>query len=193
MHRNIRYTTAPCPVGHVLLAADGRGICQLRLGASPSALVRDFRRALPGARPATSDDPLRGWCDAVVHHMDARGGRGAPPRLPLELGGTVFQRRVWRQLAGIPAGEVRTYTDVAVAIGSPNAARAVARACATNPVAVLVPCHRVVPKRGGGGRPERREEGRGHGGYRWGSEIKRALLEREAAGAAPRQAAATSR
>jgi len=188
MHRSIRYLTAQSSVAHVLLAAGDRGICQLRLGSSASALVRDFLRALPGARLAGSDDPLRGWCDDVVRHIDAWGGRGAPPRLPLELVGTMFQRRVWKQLARIPTGEVRSYTDVAVAIGSPNAARAVARACATNPVAVLVPCHRVVPKDGGGS-----ANSCGVGGYRWGSEIKRALLEREAAGAGPRRAAATSR
>jgi AraC family transcriptional regulator of adaptative response/methylated-DNA-[protein]-cysteine methyltransferase len=180
MRTPIRYLTAPCSVGHVLLAAGERGVCQLRLGRSQRSLVRDFLAALPSARPAPAADPLHRWCAAVVGHLDAWGGEGEPPKLPLELGGTLFQRRVWKQLMRIPAGEVRTYGELAASIGSPAAARAVARACATNPVAVLVPCHRIVPKAGG------------TGGYRWGSEIKRALIEREATVAAPRSRAATS-
>jgi len=107
-------------------------------------------------------------------------GRPAP-ELPLDLRGTAFQLKVWQALRDIPPGETRSYGQVAAAVGDPGAARAVARACASNRVAVVVPCHRVVPATGGAG------------GYRWGAERKRALLETEAAGRRAAVAASTSR
>lgn len=171
MPQTIRYLTAPCALGHVLVAAGERGIAHLRLGATASALETPFLAAFPEARPAAPEDPIHGWTDALMARLEAWDGRGAPPELPLDIGrGTAFQTRVWAYLRTIPAGETRTYGEVARAVGHPRAARAVASACARNPVAWLVPCHRVVPERGG------------PGGYRWGRERKQALLAHEAPG-----------
>lgn len=167
MSQSIRYTTARCALGYVLLAAGERGICQLRLGDDPAGLTRGLCAALPGASPALPGDPLHAWSAEVVRRLDDWGGHGAPPELPLELRGTPFQLRVWEQLQRVPAGEVRTYAELARDLGVPRGARAVASACARNPVALLVPCHRVVPSGGG------------CGGYRWGSWRKRRLLARE--------------
>ncbi|MBW2230667.1 MAG: methylated-DNA--[protein]-cysteine S-methyltransferase [Deltaproteobacteria bacterium] len=167
MSRSIRFTTAACELGHVLVAAGERGIGHLRLGDDPAELVRGLRAALPAASPAEPGDPLESWCAEIVRCIDDWGGRGAPPELPLALRGTPFQIRVWDQLQRIPAGEVRTYGELAREVGQPGGARAVASACARNPVAILVPCHRVVPNGGG------------CGGYRWGRWRKQRLLERE--------------
>lgn len=181
MPRTVRYVTAPCSLGHVLIAAGERGICHLRLGDDRSKLVRCFRDALPDARPPdTHDDPIVAWCVAIVREIDAWGGNGAPPDLPLELRGTPFQRRVWQALRDIPSGEVRTYGAVARDVGRPNGARAVAGACARNPVALLVPCHRVVPSSGDAG------------GYRWGRWRKNVLLEQESTGRARRAGTGSS-
>ena len=164
----IRYWTSPCALGQLLLAAGERGVTHLRFGDSADALARAYRTTFPEAALAAEDDPLRAWCACVVERLARWGGRGAPPELPLDLrAGTPFQRRVWEHLRTIPAGETRHYGDVARAIGEPRAVRAVASACARNPVAWLVPCHRVLPKFGG------------LGGYRWGAGRKRTLLARE--------------
>lgn len=169
MPATIRFKTAPCALGHVLVAAGERGICQLRLGDDPAALVRGLRAALPGAMPAAPGDPVEAWCRDVARRIDAWGGNGAPPDLPLELRGTPFQLRVWEALRRIPTGETRTYGEIAREIGRPAAVRAVASACARNPVALLVPCHRVLPASGGAG------------GYRWGRARKETLLAQEGA------------
>jgi AraC family transcriptional regulator of adaptative response/methylated-DNA-[protein]-cysteine methyltransferase len=170
MNRTLRYVITPCRLGQMLVAAGQRGVCHLRFGDESAALEEVFRRVFPGALRATGfDDPLQTWSAALVDHLEAWGGRGAPPEIPLDLrAGTAFQRRVWAHLRTIPSGEVSTYQQVARAVGTPRGARAVANACARNPVALLVPCHRVVPTGGG------------PGGYRWGRERKRSLLDCEA-------------
>jgi len=136
----------------------------VRLGDDPAALEAGIRTEFPDARHASDPDQVRGWARDIVRQLG-----GDPPRVdvPLDLHATVFQRRVWDALRVIPRGETRTYTEIAEIVGAPGAARAVARACATNPVALVVPCHRVI--RGDGGLA----------GYRWGVARKSALLERE--------------
>jgi AraC family transcriptional regulator of adaptative response/methylated-DNA-[protein]-cysteine methyltransferase len=160
----IRCATAPCSLGVVLVAATGRGVCAIEFGDDPEALESRLRVRFARASFAAPDEAFRAWLAAVVAHVDAP--RGALD-LPLDLRGTVFQQRVWQALRGLRAGETATYAEIAARIGAPRAARAVAQACASNPVAIAVPCHRIV--RGDGGA----------GGYRWGVERKRALLERE--------------
>lgn len=160
----IRYATAACPLGRVLVAATGRGVCAVQFGDSDRQLQRELREEFPAAeiRPAGAD--LRAWVREVVN---AAAGRQPHPGVPLDLQCTAFQRQVWEALLRIPYGSTRSYQQIAADIGHPKAARAVARACATNPVAVLIPCHRVV--RGTGAM----------GGYRWGVERKQKLLARE--------------
>lgn len=163
----IRYTTFPSPLGRVLLAATDRGVCAASLGAEEAELVAELAREFPGARLERAETELAPWARAVAAHLE---GTEPHPDVPLDLEGTAFQRRVWQALREIPYGETRSYADVAEAIGRPTAARAVARACATNRVALLVPCHRVVPQSGG------------EGGYRWDPARKRQLLALERGG-----------
>lgn len=160
----IRFAATGSPLGEVLVGATSKGVCWVGLGDSSGELERELRLDLPSAELLRDDDGLREWVDAVVKEV-----AGAPPggAVPLDLQGTIFQLRVWRKLMEIPLGETRSYGAVAAEIGRPTAARAVASACAKNRVAVLVPCHRVVPVAGG------------IGGYRWGQERKSALLARE--------------
>lgn len=162
---SIRYAVASSFLGRVLVAATDRGICAVSLGASDRALERALCAEFPNAEIAR-DAGLAARARAVVRGID---GRGAAPAFALDLRGTDFQRRVWNALRRIPRGETRTYREVAEAAGRPSAVRAVARACAANKIALLVPCHRVV--RGDGGL----------GGYRWGAGRKAKLLEREGA------------
>ena len=162
----VRFATAPSPAGRVLVAATERGVCSVMLGDDERELEAELRRELPEADLDRGGPEMRSWVDEVVR----RAAGDAPGReLPLDAPGTDFQRRVWAALTEIPRGETRTYGEVAARLGRPTAARAVARACATNPVAVVVPCHRVVPAAGG------------VGGYRWGTERKRRLLAGEKA------------
>ena len=139
-------------------------MCAVKLGEGDAALAAELTAEFPGAtvRPGTLPG---GWATAIATAIGARPA--VTPDVPLDVRGTAFQWRVWKALQAIPAGETRSYAQVAVAIGRPTAARAVARACATNPVALVVPCHRVVPATGG------------PGGYRWGADRKAALLARE--------------
>jgi AraC family transcriptional regulator of adaptative response/methylated-DNA-[protein]-cysteine methyltransferase len=160
----IRYAIINAPIGCVLVAATERGLCSVRIGDRAATLEAELRTEFPAAQIEHEPALVKKWVDAV---RDLLTGSGAPQNLPLDVLATAFQRRVWEALRRIPAGETRTYSEVADAIGSPRGARAVARACATNPVALVVPCHRVV--RSGGG----------ESGYRWGIERKRALLEQE--------------
>jgi len=151
----------------VLGAATSRGLCAVRAGASDQVLVRSLGEEFPEARiagaPAPELAPLVDAALAIARATDV------PADIPVDIRGTAFQWRVWRALTHIPRGETRTYSDVARAIGKPASIRAVARACATNPVALVVPCHRVL----------RRD---GHlGGYRWGLKMKEALLSAEGA------------
>jgi AraC family transcriptional regulator of adaptative response/methylated-DNA-[protein]-cysteine methyltransferase len=167
----ISYITAPTSLGRLMLAATDRGVCAVQFGDGDSALVEAIRSEFPGARvqPAADDARLAEWLQALRAHLE-----GAPLalELPLDVRATAFQRRVWRYLQTIAVGAVQSYAEVAAGIGQPTAARAVARACATNRVAVVIPCHRVI--RGTGAL----------GGYRWGLERKRALLDAERRAAA---------
>jgi len=162
----LAYAIAPSSLGRLLVAASERGVSAVRLGDSEAGLVDALRAEFPAAEINRDDAGVGAWLKAVLERIE-----GGPPHadLPLDIRGTAFQQRVWDALRAIPFGEVRSYADVARSIGQPTAARAVARACATNPVAVIIPCHRVVPGSGG------------TGGYRWGAERKRELLEREKA------------
>jgi AraC family transcriptional regulator of adaptative response/methylated-DNA-[protein]-cysteine methyltransferase len=162
--RAIQFAVARCPLGLMLVAATERGICAVRLGSSRSALERGFRREFPAAKLNGAAPRLRGWVRAILRHIEK--GRQSPA-LPLDVQATAFEWRVWQALRRIPFGQTRAYSEVARAIGRPSAMRAVARACASNPVAIVVPCHRVV------------KSDRSLGGYRWGVERKRALLESE--------------
>ena len=160
----IGYSTMSSPVGQVLIAATENGVCAVKLGESAPALARDLRREYPAAEIVPNQKPRKAWVTAIAEHL-----RGVTPSLdlPIDVTATAFQWKVWRALQRIPYGDTRAYAEVAKAIGKPSAARAVARACATNPVALVVPCHRVVPSAGG------------VGGYRWGAERKKRILAHE--------------
>lgn len=165
----IRYTVADSPFGRLLVAATDKGICAVSLGDGDrmdgdDPLEAELRREYPNADVERDDAALRPWLDAVLPALDGSAGAS---ELPLDLQATAFQWRVWRALQEIPRGETRSYGEVAAALGRPGAARAVAQACASNRVALVVPCHRVVR---GDGDP---------GGYRWGAERKRRILARE--------------
>ena len=162
-HTSIRYAVADCPLGRLLLAATDRGVCALYLGDRDGPLEEELGREFPEAQ-RRREAGLGDWLAELVAHLE---GRRPHLELPLDVQATAFQWRVWQELRAIPYGSTRTYHEIARALGQPTAARAVARACATNPVSVVIPCHRVV-----------REDG-DLGGYRWGLERKRALLARE--------------
>jgi AraC family transcriptional regulator of adaptative response/methylated-DNA-[protein]-cysteine methyltransferase len=160
----IGFVTVHCDLGTLLVAATAKGLCAVKLGDTAQALESDLRREFPHARISPNRLVPRQWVRAIVRRL--RGGADEMD-LPLDVRGTAFQWRVWRALQEIPAGETRPYAEVARTIGQPSAARAVARACATNPVCLVIPCHRVVAKAGG------------VGGYRWGVSRKARLLARE--------------
>jgi AraC family transcriptional regulator of adaptative response/methylated-DNA-[protein]-cysteine methyltransferase len=165
----IRTAFADCPFGRLLIGATDKGVCFLGFAEPDDALMGDLRRRFPNARIADGDSGLREIVHAVMAFLKE------PKQsldLPLDLRGTAFQQRVWRTLCQIPLGETRTYGEVARMIQQPKAVRAVARSCATNPVALAVPCHRVI---GGDGKLT---------GYRWGVPRKRALLEAESSATA---------
>jgi AraC family transcriptional regulator of adaptative response/methylated-DNA-[protein]-cysteine methyltransferase len=163
----IRYAVVDSPLGTLLVAATDRGVCRISLGDAATPLERDLRREYPDADIRADAGPLTEWVNTILRHLE---GREPHLDLPLDIRATAFQRRVWRELQRIPYGETRSYREVARRIGRPTATRAVARACATNPTALVIPCHRVV-----------REDGN-VGGYRWGPDRKKTLLERESAG-----------
>ena len=160
----IRYTCADSPLGRMLIAATDKGICSIQFGNSDGELEQGLRHEFPFANRRRDDEAMQSWKKDLLRQM--RGQR-LNAALPLDIQATAFQRRVWAHLQSIPFGATRSYAAVANAIGQPTATRAVARACATNPVAIAIPCHRVVCKSGD------------IGGYRWGVERKRALLEME--------------
>jgi AraC family transcriptional regulator of adaptative response/methylated-DNA-[protein]-cysteine methyltransferase len=153
-------------LGWMLLGATARGICWLTFGDEPGAMLEELRAAFPKARLYNDEIRLYAWFEQVRDFV-------LLPRealdLPVDIQGTAFQSRVWKALRQIPLGDTVSYRDVAKRIGAPTATRAVASACAKNPIAVLIPCHRVIAT-----------DGR-LSGYRWGTERKRALLKREAA------------
>lgn len=164
------YTTAECTLGYLLVAATEKGICAVRIGSNEAGLQEAFLSEFAGARIERDASPLAGWVREIVRHL---GGEQPHLELPLDVRATAFQKRVWQALQEIPYGSTRTYSEIAGAIGQPSAARAVARACATNPTALLIPCHRVLRNDGG------------LGGFRWGIERKKALLHREKRGGTP--------
>lgn len=161
----IRYACADSPLGRMLIAATDRGVCAIQFGRSDAELLEGLKREFPFAVRKPDESGLEGWIAALLSRMT---GPESSTALPLDIRATAFQRRVWSYLQSIPFGATRSYQDVAKAIGQPTASRAVARACATNPVAVAIPCHRVVRADGG------------TSGYRWGVERKRKLLALEA-------------
>jgi AraC family transcriptional regulator of adaptative response/methylated-DNA-[protein]-cysteine methyltransferase len=168
---NIGYTVLPCLLGRMLIAGTPHGICAIYLGDSDTNLEHELMREYPNAgieKHISSE--LRDWADAVLAFMERKADHASLGKLPLDVQGTAFQARVWQALRQIPEGQTRSYSDIAKAIGQPTAMRAVANACGSNKVCIVIPCHRVV-----------REDG-GVGGYAWGSERKAALLARERRG-----------
>jgi AraC family transcriptional regulator, regulatory protein of adaptative response / methylated-DNA-[protein]-cysteine methyltransferase len=158
----IRFAIVPSPLGQLLVATTAKGVCTVSLGGTDAQLERRLRAEFPRAVVDRDDEgSLAKVAGRVVAHIR---GDGPAHDLPLDVRGTAFQQQVWRALLAIPYGETRSYADVAAAIGQPTATRAVARACATNPVAVVIPCHRVVRSDGG------------LGGYAGGVERKERLL-----------------
>lgn len=162
----VAWTVLPTPFGHLLVSATERGVATVYLGPAEGPLVEALTLELPHAELRRDDEALADIAQQVAAHA---AGTGDASHLPLDVRATAFQWRVWRALRAIPRGETRTYTEVAEEIGSPTAVRAVARACATNPVAVVTPCHRVVRADGS------------LAGFRWGLERKAQLLESERA------------
>lgn len=164
---HITYATTRSPLGRMLLAATDRGLCAVQFADTDALLIQQLRREYPAAtvRPMSrSSEEFLQWIGALNDHL-----RGAMPHadLPLDVRATAFQVKVWNYLRQIPRGETQSYAEVAAAIGHPTAARAVARACASNKVAIVIPCHRVI-------------RGTGHlGGYRWGLDRKASLLAAE--------------
>jgi AraC family transcriptional regulator of adaptative response/methylated-DNA-[protein]-cysteine methyltransferase len=162
---SIRFAVGQCSLGSILVASTEKGVCAIQLGDSPGALVRDLQDTFAKAELIGGDEDFEQLVARVVGFVEA------PMQgfdLPLDVRGTLFQQRVWRALREIPAGSTVSYAEVAKRIGAPTAVRAVAQACLSNPIAVVIPCHRVVRTDGA------------LSGYRWGVERKRMLLEREA-------------
>jgi AraC family transcriptional regulator of adaptative response/methylated-DNA-[protein]-cysteine methyltransferase len=162
----ISYTIAGCSLGRLLVAGTTKGICSVRLGDSDAVLEANLLSEYAAADVSRDDKALSKWVEQLLSHLS---GRHPHLDLPLDVQATAFQWSVWEKLREIPYGSTRSYGEVARALGRPTATRAVARACATNPVALVIPCHRVV------------REDKSLGGYRWGIERKRALLDRERA------------
>ncbi len=162
--RTISYTITDSSLGNLLLAATEKGVCSVRLGDNKKILENEFKNEFKAATLIKSDKHLRQWTQVLIDYLS---GNKPWPLLPYDVQATAFQRRVWESLRAIPAGKTYHYSELAKAIGKPSASRAVARACATNPVALVIPCHRIVPRSGG------------VGGYRWSPDRKRLLLTLE--------------
>ncbi len=160
----IRFAVGQCSLGAILVAQSHKGICAILLGDDPDALARDLQDRFPHAELIGADPGFEQWVAKVVGFVEAPA---LGLDLPLDLRGTAFQERVWQALRSIPAGATATYAQIARMIGAPTSSRAVAQACGANPLAVAIPCHRVVRSDGA------------LSGYRWGVERKRQLLERE--------------
>jgi AraC family transcriptional regulator of adaptative response/methylated-DNA-[protein]-cysteine methyltransferase len=165
MNTPIHFGFGDTSLGLVLTAVTGQGVCSILIGDDRAALTRDLQRRFDSARLVRDDGRVRRVLDQVSAFIDSPG---AGLDLALDATGTDFQQRVWRALIRIPAGSTASYADIARGIDEPGAARAVAQACAANPIALAIPCHRVVRSDGA------------LSGYRWGVARKRALLEREA-------------
>jgi AraC family transcriptional regulator of adaptative response/methylated-DNA-[protein]-cysteine methyltransferase len=162
----ILYTTLRGPIDWLLVAATEKGICAVRIGETESELEDQLASEFNRAEILRDDQALSGWVEEILSHL---GGQQPHLDLPLDVQATAFQKKVWQALQEIPYGSTRTYKELAEALGQPTAYRAVANACAANPTALLIPCHRAI-----------RSDGR-LGGYRWGVERKKALLEKERA------------
>lgn len=164
---SINYTIVDCKLGRLLVARTEKGVCAVAFGDDDAALLRELEGEYSNAAIIASDANLSEFVAAVVANID---GRERKLDLPLDLRATAFQMQVWEELRKIPYGETVSYSDVATRIGKPNSVRAVATACASNRVALVIPCHRVVGKSGA------------LSGYKWGIERKKELLDREGAG-----------
>jgi AraC family transcriptional regulator of adaptative response/methylated-DNA-[protein]-cysteine methyltransferase len=162
--QTIRFGVGECSLGSILVAATERGVCAVLMGDDPGALTEELRRRFPNARVSGGDAEFEAWMAGVIALVESPGS-GA--ELPVDVRGTAFQHLVWNALQQIPCGQTASYAEVAERVGRPAAARAVAAACASNSVAVVIPCHRVVRSDGS------------LSGYRWGVERKRELLRRE--------------
>jgi AraC family transcriptional regulator, regulatory protein of adaptative response / methylated-DNA-[protein]-cysteine methyltransferase len=162
----IRFAIGEASLGAVLVAATDKGVCAIMLGDDPDRLARELQDRFPRAELVGGEPAFERMIAQVVGLIEAPG---QSLDLPLDIRGTAFQERVWQALRAIPPGKTATYAEIARAVGRPKAARAVAQACAANPLAIAIPCHRVVRADGD------------VSGYRWGVERKRALLDREAA------------
>ena len=152
------------PLGLLLLAATNKGICAVRIGDSEKDLVAELKNEFKNADIQKTNSEMSKWPQMLINFL---AGSIPWPKLPYDVQATAFQRKIWDHLRTIPEGQTINYSEIASAIGQPKASRAVARACAANPVAIVIPCHRVVPKTGG------------TGGYRWGPERKAKLLALE--------------
>lgn len=160
----IYYSIVECPLGQLLVAVTDRGICKTSLGDSAEMLTADLEAEFASAERIRDDECVGYWVERIIAFLE---GWQPDLHLPLDVRATAFQLKVWRQLQAIPVGETRTYSEIADAIGQPSASRAVANACASNPVALVIPCHRIVRK------------DKSLGGYRWGIKRKSAILECE--------------
>jgi len=158
------YAAEPCALGWVSVAATGKGVCAIEFGDDAQALAERLQTRFPQARFASADAELKRWIARVIAYIEQPQG---VLDLPLDIQGTVFQRRVWQTLQAIPAGQTASYSEIAARIGQPRAFRAVAHACAGNPLALAIPCHRAVRADGA------------LSGYRWGVARKAELLRRE--------------
>lgn len=163
---DIRYAIGSCQLGNVLVAASKSGICAVLFGDTSVELTGNLAKRFPQAKISESASELQGYLNLAASFLD-NPAQASTADLPLDLRGTPFQQKVWKVLQNIPLGETISYGELAERIGNPGAVRAVATACASNPVAVIVPCHRVL---GGNGSLT---------GYRWGLERKRTLLSME--------------
>lgn len=160
----VHYSVIKCPLGFLILAATQRGICAVRIGDSRKALVDGLKSEFKNADISEANSVLSEWSQKLIKYL---AGTTPWPKLPYDIKTTAFQRKVLQHIRTIPEGQTMHYSEIAAAIGEPNAARAVARACAANPIAIVIPCHRVVPKKGD------------VGGYHWGPGRKRMLLATE--------------
>ncbi len=160
------YTIVNSPLGYLLVAATPKGICSVKLGDDKKILEAELKKEFAAAELKSQNSLLRQWTQALIDYL---AGHKPLPTLPSDIQATAFQRRVWNWLMTIPSGKTYHYEEVARAIGKPSACRAVARACAANPIALIIPCHRIVPKAGG------------LGGYRWLVKRKKYLLDLEKA------------
>ena len=160
----ITYSVCKCSLGNILIAETPKGLCFIGMGRARAALIRELRSEFKNSHFKEQSHIHSPFTKKILSYLDEKKDWES---LPVDVEASSFQRKVWNYLKQIPEGETRFYSDIADDIGRPKGARAVAKACATNPVSLAIPCHRVIPKSGG------------LGGYRWGVERKEKLLEKE--------------